>query len=463
MIAYLRKLLFLTPIASITLLCSCSQGRKDDGYVAYFGGEIINPNSKFVYLCKDNEVIDTIELDGKNRFLTKYDSLAPGMYTFKHDPEYQYIYFEKNDSLMIRLNTNEFDGSLTFCGRGDEKNNFLMELFLKNEADRNASFELFDKDFKTFSKAIDKDYNATKAFYLRRQTEVNWSEDFDLYAKNMLDMHYFSKKEMYPFVHERRTNEKVCKSLPKNYYGFRKEIDYNNEKLTSFSPFLRYLTSMLNNVACKNDEKYLENNIKKLHIADSIFTNAKIKNTILNNIAFMYLMEDQNVMNNKVFLDKYFKLSSDKVKQKEIKKIGQSIQMLAPNKKLQSVDLIDVNGKPVDIKNALNNKNTVISFWTSEDKSHMELAHKRVAELQVKHPNWNFVSINIHDTPDKWKEILTKYNFKNAIELHSANFEDLKEKWVITKIHRVMLVNPDATIKNGFVNLFDAQFESYLK
>jgi len=462
MIAYLKKLLFLTPITSVALLCSCNHSFKEEGYTAYFGGEIINPNSKYVYLCKDNEVIDTIELDSKNRFLQKYDSLAPGMYTFKHDPEYQYIYFDKNDSLMIRLNTTEFDGSLTFCGRGDEKNNFLMELFLKNEDDRNASFELFDKDFKTFSKAIDKDYNATKSFYLRRQTEINWSEDFDLYAKNMLDMHYLGKKEMYPFVHKRRTSEDVCKTLPKDYYGFRKEIDYNNEKLTNFSPFVRYLTSMLNNVTCKDDEKSLENNIKKLHIADSIFTNVKIKNAILNNIAFMYLLEDQNVENNKKFLDKYFQLSTDKVKQKEIKKIGESIQMLAPNKPLQKVDLVNAEGKTVDIQSVLN-KNTVVFFWTSEAKSHMNLAHKRAAELQAKYPNWNFVSINIDNSQEKWKETLSKANFKNTTELHAANYEDIKEKWVITKIYRVMLVNPNATIKNGFVNLFDAQFEANLK
>jgi hypothetical protein len=463
MIAYFKKLLFLTPITSIALLCSCGQGHKEDGYVAYFGGEIINPNSKFVYLCRDNEVIDTIELDNKNRFLQKYDSLTPGMYTFKHDPEYQYIYFDKNDSLMIRLNTNEFDGSLTFCGRGDEKNNFLMELFLKNEADKSSSFDLFDKDFKTFSNGIDRDYNASKAFYLRRQTELGWSKDFDLYAKNMLDMNYLAKKEMYPYVHKYRTTEDVCKDLPKDYYNYRKNIDYNNEKLTNFSPFVRYLTSMLNNVTCKgNSEKTLENNIKKLHIADSIFTNAKIKNAILNNIAFMYLLEDQNVMSNKTFLDKYFQLSTDKEKQKEIKRIGESIQQLAVGKTLPAVGLIDAQGKMVDA-NKMITKKTVIFFWTSEAKSHMEQAHKRVAELKAKHPNVIFIAVNIDDSTEKWKGLLSKYNFKNTIELHATNFEDIKDKWVITKIHRSMLINPDGTIKNGFVGLFDAQFGEYLK
>ncbi|GAW90036.1 hypothetical protein FPS14_contig00038-0012 [Flavobacterium psychrophilum] len=51
------------------------------------------------------------------------------MYTFKHEPEYQQIYFEKNDSLMVRLNTNEFDNSLTFCGRGDEKTTSSWNFF----------------------------------------------------------------------------------------------------------------------------------------------------------------------------------------------------------------------------------------------------------------------------------------------------------------------------------------------
>ncbi|WP_241767253.1 thioredoxin family protein [Flavobacterium psychrophilum] len=338
-----------------------------------------------------------------------------------------------------------------------------MELFLKNEAEKNASFDLYDKDFKTFSKDIEKNYNTSKAFYLRRQTELGWSEDFDLYAKAMLEMPYFTKKEMYPFVHERRTNKKSCNDIPKDYYNFRKKIDFNNEKLTTFSPFVRYLTSMLNNVTCKdNDEKSLENNIKKLQVADSLFTNVKIKNSVLNNITFMYLLEDQNMISNKSFLDKYFKLSTDMEKQKEIKKIQESIQYLLPNKLLPTINLVDKNEKPVTIKN-LFTKKTVLFFWSSEAKSHLELVHLRITELKIKYPNWNFVAINIDTSDKQWRNTLSKYNFKNTTELHATNFQDIKNKWVITKIHRAMLINPGGKIKNGFVSLFDANFENYLK
>lgn len=91
MIAYLNKLLFILFFSLLFIACNKDKSKS----ACYFGGEIVNPNSKFVYLCKNNKVLDTILLDKNNRFFQKYDTLTPGMYTFKHEPEYQYIYFEK--------------------------------------------------------------------------------------------------------------------------------------------------------------------------------------------------------------------------------------------------------------------------------------------------------------------------------------------------------------------------------
>ncbi|MFC7772763.1 thioredoxin-like domain-containing protein [Flavobacterium sp. GCM10027622] len=461
MIAYFKKLPFLFTLISPFLLTSCARVFQDNDYSAYFGGEIINPNSKLVYLCRDNEVIDTIELDKNNRFFTKYDSLTPGMYTFKHDPEYQYIYFDKNDSLMIRLNTHEFDNSLTFCGRGDEKNNFLIELFLKNENDKNTTFDIYDYDLKKFEDKINADFKEKNAFYERRKEDINWDENFDIYAKSMLEMPYLAQKEVYPLAHKFRTSQDVCKKLPKDYYAFRKGIDFNNEKLTNFAPFVRYITSMMNNVTCSKDgnNKSLENNIKKLDVADSIFTNPKIKNAVLNNIAFMYMLEDQNMMNNQKFLDKYFKLCTDKVKQKEIKKIAEATQTMSPGKPLQKVQLTNPKGEKVNLSLK---KNAVIYFWTSEARSHMVSAHKRAKELKTKHPDWDFIAVNIDDTYETWRKTLEEYNLSEN-ELHAADFKEIKDKWVITKIHRAMLINANGTINNGFVSLFDANFERYLK
>ena len=38
---------------------------------AYIGGEIVNPTEKYISLSKNNKIIDTIYLDGNNRFSYK--------------------------------------------------------------------------------------------------------------------------------------------------------------------------------------------------------------------------------------------------------------------------------------------------------------------------------------------------------------------------------------------------------
>ena len=85
--------LFSLFLPLIALLSSCKHEFKGYEYVAYFGGEVVNPNNPYVFFCKDNEVIDTLELDENNRFFIQFDSLAPGIYYLKHEPEYKFVYF----------------------------------------------------------------------------------------------------------------------------------------------------------------------------------------------------------------------------------------------------------------------------------------------------------------------------------------------------------------------------------
>ena len=48
---------------------SCEEDKKANlNGNAFFGGEIINPNSNFVVILKDNKVLDSVYLDQNNRF-----------------------------------------------------------------------------------------------------------------------------------------------------------------------------------------------------------------------------------------------------------------------------------------------------------------------------------------------------------------------------------------------------------
>ncbi|MBC8882763.1 hypothetical protein H9X57_03320 [Flavobacterium piscinae] len=190
-------------------------------------------------------------------------------------------------------------------------------------------------------------------------------------------------------AHKMRTGENVNNQLPSNYYDHRKDVDFNNKLLVNYSPFVRYLTHFLGNVSFSQinsvnvEEEDLEQHIHKLNIADTLFKNEKIKNKILDNIAFSYLLEDQNIINNQTFLKRYNELSTDKSKQNEINKIGNSIQNLKLGNELPDVALIDLNGNKISSQSILNRK-TVIFFWTENADSHLTAVHRKALDFHKK-------------------------------------------------------------------------------
>lgn len=467
MIKYFHFIPSLLTLISLSLFTSCDKKHSDEDFTAYFGGEVIDPQDNYVLFLKDNEVIDTIYLDKKNRFLHKFDSLTPGLYTFKHQPEYQYVYFDKNDSLMVIINSRDFDNSIVFCGRGHEKNNYLMEMYLLNEKDRSNMYDVFFRNSNDFIKNIDSSFAIRKKVYEKHKSKHEWSLNFDSLAIASLELPHFFKKEVYPYAHKFISGENIIDDLPKNYYNHRKNVDFNNPTFSNYYPFINYITSLLNNITFtdKNgniDEFTLENSIKKLNIADTLIKNQKIKNTVLNGLAMRYLLEDQNMYNNTTFIKRYLEISTDKKMHSEINKIANSVHNLSVGKKLPVENFVNVENQPVDLQTLIS-KETVIFFFTTNADSHLKAVHKKVFNLKTKYPNINFVAINIDDSYEEWKQKLDEFDHKNVIEIHANDFEKIKEDWVINKIHRTIILNADGTIKNAFVNLFDINFEKNLQ
>ncbi|WP_294821578.1 thioredoxin-like domain-containing protein [uncultured Flavobacterium sp.] len=446
------------------LISSCG---KEEDYSAYFGGQVINPRTNYVIFSKDDRVIDTLRLDKDNRFSIKFDSLTPGLYSFKHDPDYQYVYLDKNDSIMVSMDSEDFDESIVFSGRGERKNNFMMELFLLHEDDRNKAYNIYGYDYPKFKKNIDSTYARRKDFYEKRKAEIKWGEDFDFYAKSRVDLNYYTKKEYYPYVHARRTGSDVRPKLPKDFYSFRKSINFNNTALIHYSPYLRYLSAMLNNMAIAKANKngYLietpyQSSSEKLEIADSVFADGDVKNQVLNNIAFSYLLEDQNIENNKKFLERYLKLSTDDSETNEIRKIGNAIQALKNGTQLPAVVLTDRNGKkfePGSIK-----RQTVIFFWTGCAKAQLQDIYEKIKALKQTSPDVDFIAVNV-DEDNEWKKILTQFDSANVLHLRATDFHELRNKWVITNINRTIILNPGGLIKDAFASLQHPKFAEGLK
>ena len=164
----------LTKHLLFILACSCflSCNNKDkNGVTTYLGGQIVNPKMDYVLLSHQDKSLDTIALNTSGAFDFQCENLQTNLYIIKHG-ELQYIFIEPGDSIMFRLNTVGFDESLAFSGRGAEKNNFLMNLFLQNEEEDKRLPELY----KLNPKAFEKEISHTKKALLRELDEFIISE-----------------------------------------------------------------------------------------------------------------------------------------------------------------------------------------------------------------------------------------------------------------------------------------------
>ena len=215
------KLYFLGLITLLTLFNCKKDGNNSEDNYAYLGGEIMNPNSDFVVLSRAEEVIDTILLDHKNRFIYKINDLKEGLYTFYHGGEIQMVFLEPKDSLLFRLNTLEFDESPVFIGIGDKKNNYLINEFLENEIQEKKIFKFSQLNPNTYERRVD----SLKALKLDKlntfTTKYGSSPLFDKIANANINYAYYASKEVYPFVHHGDNKSQILKSLPKDFYNYR--------------------------------------------------------------------------------------------------------------------------------------------------------------------------------------------------------------------------------------------------
>jgi hypothetical protein len=163
----MKKIIYFLTLLLLMALIGCDSSKKET--LTYFGGKIINPKSKYVVLFSLDKVVDTFYLDTENKFLGKLKNANEGLYYFFHGDENQYIYLEPKDSLMLRLNTWDFDESLVFAGEGAERNNILIDCFLEDEKERKAFYD-FNKleptAFKNKVSYLEKQKLGTYNYYL---------------------------------------------------------------------------------------------------------------------------------------------------------------------------------------------------------------------------------------------------------------------------------------------------------
>tara|TARA_B100002051_G_scaffold34788_1_gene28093 strand:- start:242 stop:1114 length:873 start_codon:yes stop_codon:yes gene_type:complete len=280
-----------------------------------FSGKILNNTSDSISIYKDNNMIYESVIDVDGLFNITIDTISSGLYTFYHEPEFQYIIIDENDNLQIRLNTLDFDESLVYTGKGSSKNNFLMDVFLRSENDELEINSKLDLAFDTFKNLVDSLYNKQmNSFKLFKENNILSNSSKEIINTAIL-YPYISK--FHSYIIRNNIEEEIQKDLFINYQN---EISYDLDALAYFKPYIDFLyLHIYNNVKIKKDyENSLDFNIQRLLYTDKIIKSKLVKSRVLRFHAFGFILQRQDDVKNKTFLKAFFEISKDKKVNEEI-------------------------------------------------------------------------------------------------------------------------------------------------
>ncbi|WMI64974.1 hypothetical protein RBH94_13005 [Aestuariibaculum sp. YM273] len=464
------KLHYLCIFLGLSLFnCVDDKKAENDNY-AYFGGEIINPGNDFVVLSKADKIIDTVKLDHRNRFLYKLENIeSGGLYTFHHGGEIQVVFLEPQDSLLFRLNTLEFDESLVYTGRGDKKNNYLINEFLANEIQEKNIFKYCQLKPSVYIKRIDSlkfiKLKNLKLFKDRYET----SELFDKIAMADINYNYYSSREVYPFVHYGRDKSSILESLPKDFYDYRKDIDYNDAFFKDNHYYDKFLRHSFNNMALHehynhNDKGHFNRSslcytLDKLELIDSLVDNPVIKDELLHYYTINYLAKSTDSVSNNKLLNSFLNKSNDEQSKENLKRFVSMLDVTKNGAPFPSVKVMDFRNNDLDLKETID-RPTVITFWSHLYYDHFKESHYKLRELRMKYPEVNFISVNIDNyDSDKIKKSLVDKRFPLQFEYVLKNPKVSKEFLAVQPMTKTYLVDKRKTIVSSGANIFSRNFE----
>ena len=466
-----KPILFL--IAVTCCFFSCQEEKKANlNGNAFFGGEIVNPNSPYVVILKNNTVVDSLYLDKDNRFSYTFKDFEPGLFHFYDGREVQSVLIQPNDSLMFRLNTMDFDESLVFTGIGEKENNFLIDLFLLNDKLQDSVLKISQLEPDEFEEQLNQikqiKQDKLDAFKSKYQTTAL----FDKLAQAKINYNYYYSKEAYPFINYRENERQIFDELSDDFYSYRDNVNYNDNDLKEYRPYVSFLRVHFNNIALQQhfehskDSEYnnqnIDYNIDKLNLIDQKVSDTFTKNKLLYYNMVKFINGSQNDEDFDKLLNLFKEKSTNQDHINKAEKLVNTYKRLKPGKTLPEVTVIDKNDNFVLLNKLIKDK-SVIYFWDTSKRSHLRDVHLKANDLKSKYPEIEFIAINVNDISTREQfDILQRNGLKHTNEYHFKKPNEALDLLAIRPINKVFLVDKNGVIINPKGNLFDIKFENEL-
>jgi len=443
----IERLSKLIALFSFTALVGC-MGTSEKS-ITYFGGKIINPKANFVVLFDNEVVLDTFFLDQDDRFLGEVKFLNEGLYYFKHGNEHQYIYLEPKDSLLIRLNTWDFDESLVFSGKGAERNNLLIDCFLESEKDKRIFYSFYEMSPNHFKEKVDSIIKRRLITFKEFETNnPQESEEYKNILKIALTYPLYAKVENYPIAHIAMSHDEKHKEVTRDFYTHRDMVDMNNDSIMYFYAYRDLVVSHLYNKVSTAGHHHEsdEFTISLLRTIANELKNEDTRNVILRQTVIGHFYRKSSCNVNTDAFDTYFQLSSNEKDKKMVMRLLNDSKQIHKGKKLHNFHITDYNRTDRPIKSIIKGKHSVVYFWNPEYMSR-EFIASRIGYLSREYPDVEFIGVKIDGKADgriKRLDIKSQYYISPKSEAH---------EFLTSKMPRTILVDEKGVVTNGYASL----------
>ena len=452
------------PVIILMALISCQPEEKLRTGI-FLGGEILNPSSRNVTLYQGANIVEMLDLNSNLRFERKYDSLPSGIYKLEHLPEYQTFLLEELDSIWVRINAAAFDESIVFSGVGASKNNFLIELFLKQESENKYLSSKYSSNKNTFKNIIDSLLLEKKNLWIKMDSINNLSPIAQKVTQAAYIYPYANIKERYALLRGSQWSIKED-SL---FFTYRQFLNFGDNDLAFFDPYINFIINYINQKTLKPDELYFKAkqtnkfNIRRLEVLDQKIAGKLLRNNLARAIAFEEILNFGNHEEHELFLQYYATINTSPSYLAEVIALHKDISKMDSGKSLPKIQLQNSSRVTINSASIPDGRPSVIYFWSQTQMNHYRNTLERVKFFQKRYPDTRFIGICIQPFNALVDQIQKMMEIDIEDQFALINFEDSSKAWVLTLLNKSIIINGKGIIIEGFGNFSDTDFENILK
>ncbi len=438
----MKKIWLLIAFIAIVIVSCKNDAEKTTTVIS---GKITNNRGSEITFKKPNnkEFNETVKVAGDGSFADTL-FIETGIYSFQFGRNRTEIYVESGLDLAMNFDSNDFENTLVFSGKGSGANAYLFEkqkTVKKLMGDDNAIYKLDEAAYVSKLKEIKSTLEALVT------NSKGISNDFKEKEKRNLNYAYLVRLNNYQMFHSHYANDPGFKTSEGFLKGM-EEIKYDNEEDFLFSADYRTLVTSYYRIKAAEvaRKEKIDNDVAFIKIVGALE-----KPTMKNDLIYERV---KYAFTNSKDLDGLYKqfmaTSTNEAHKKEITENYNQFKTVIkgqPSPKFKDYENFAGGKTSLD---DLKGNYVLINVWaTWSSPTPREMNSLKELETSYKGKNIKFVSISVDRAADhdKWKTVLNENEFAGIQLFADKDMEStFVKEYFIKTTPRYILIDPAGNI-----------------